>query len=174
MKRVFLGIGANLINPLKMLTRAIFQIQNQAMKVVAVSSYYRSNFEGHPWIWGIPLKINLPPVVNCVVEVRTCLTPAKLLRRIQRIENNLGRIRLKGTKNLPRTIDIDILFYNDMIIRHKMLTIPHPRLHERLFVLVPMAELDSSFIHPVFKKSINTLLWELKTRGVKNWPVRLK
>ena len=87
-------------------------------------------------------------------EVETDLDPFALLQECLRIEKQLGRERVCGEKWQPRTIDLDILFYDEEIFSNESLQIPHPRLHERAFALVPMLELDPDFIHPIIKKSI--------------------
>ncbi len=93
--------------------------------------------------------------LNCVVEIETEIEPKQLLSSFKSIERKLGRA--KNVKNGPRIIDIDILFYGNNIVKTKNLVIPHPLLHERLFVLQPMIDLNPDFIHPVLKKSIQEL-----------------
>ena len=93
--------------------------------------------------------------LNCVVEIQTEIEPKHLLSSFKSIERKLGRA--KNVKNGPRSIDIDILFYGNNIVNTKNLVIPHPLLHERLFVLQPMIDLNPDFIHPVLKKSIQEL-----------------
>src|SRR5689334_15286648 len=94
--------------------------------------------------------------LNLVVEAETELFPQQLLSRIHKIERALGRVRTvpKG----PRTIDIDVLFYGNTVMRSATLEIPHPRLHERRFVLVPMVDLDPGLRHPVMHKTVRELL----------------
>jgi len=97
--------------------------------------------------------------LNGVWEIETGLRPEKLLERLLEIESSLGRVR--GEKNAPRTIDLDILFYGDEVIKTKNLLIPHPRLHERCFVLRPLADLRPDLVHPALKKTIAQLLAEV-------------
>ena len=97
--------------------------------------------------------------LNAVWRIETELNPRKLLDRLMEIEKQLGRVREE--KNGPRTIDLDILFFGQEIIRSRELTVPHPRLHERAFVLEPMAELAPDFAHPIFKKTMKELLTAL-------------
>ncbi|MCX7757681.1 MAG: 2-amino-4-hydroxy-6-hydroxymethyldihydropteridine diphosphokinase [candidate division WOR-3 bacterium] len=166
----FLGLGSNCFARKKNLLRVIGELNRYNIQVKKCSSIYETPFQGVPEILGIPLGIKLPPVANCVVEVETDYSPYDLLKRILRIEKRIGRIRIHFVKNFPRKVDIDILFYDDMIINHKMLKIPHPQVHKRLFVLVPLAEIAPNFYHPVLNKSIRELLTDLKKNGEKNWP----
>jgi 2-amino-4-hydroxy-6-hydroxymethyldihydropteridine diphosphokinase len=96
--------------------------------------------------------------LNQVLKVKTSLTPQELIDEILKIEKSLGRERQE--KYGPRLIDIDILFFDNEVIKSKSLTIPHPQLHNRRFVLVPLNEIAPRFIHPVLKKSIAQLLLE--------------
>lgn len=100
--------------------------------------------------------------LNAVWLVETELSVKKLLEKLLEIEDQLGRVREE--KNGPRTIDLDILFYDREIIDRPDLMIPHPRAHERLFVLEPMAELDPDFQHPVLKKTMKELFTELSAK----------
>jgi 2-amino-4-hydroxy-6-hydroxymethyldihydropteridine diphosphokinase len=93
--------------------------------------------------------------LNCAVQIETDKNPQKLLTALKSIERKLGRV--KTVKNGPRTIDIDILFYGDRIVKTAHLVIPHPFLQDRLFVLQPMMDLTPSFVHPLLKKSIQDL-----------------
>jgi 2-amino-4-hydroxy-6-hydroxymethyldihydropteridine diphosphokinase len=94
--------------------------------------------------------------LNQAIQINTILNPEELLFQTSRIENELGRIRQEI--NGPRTIDIDILFFNDLQFITNNLTIPHPRLHMRKFTLIPLNEIIPDFIHPVYQKTINQLL----------------
>ena len=94
--------------------------------------------------------------LNQVVKVETYLEPEPLMRHLKRLETALGRV--SNFQNGPRLIDIDILFFDDVIMDTPPLVIPHPRLHERAFVLVPLAELAADLVHPVLHKSIGELL----------------
>ena len=96
--------------------------------------------------------------LNAVWEVKTNLLPKSLKDKLLQIELQLGRRRT--VPNAPREIDLDILFYGNRIIEEESLTIPHPRLHERSFVLVPLEELTKDFVHPKLNKSIRELLHE--------------
>jgi len=94
--------------------------------------------------------------INMVISFNAGLSPLDLLQKINNLEQGHGRIRNKGITE-DRTIDIDILFYDDLILENENLTIPHPRLHLRNFVLTPLLDIEPDFIHPILKKSV----WEL-------------
>jgi len=104
-----------------------------------------------------------PWFVNCVVEVRTVLKPRLLLSELKKIESDMGR--QPAEKWGPRVIDLDILFYGQEIIREDDLTIPHPELHKRRFVLEPLNEIAPYIIHPVFGISVKGLLDRLEGSG---------
>jgi len=105
--------------------------------VLRASSIYETSPWGHE---------DQPDFLNCVLEVSTQLGPASLLERIKAVEQEMGR--RPGLRYGPRLIDIDILFYGDITLDCPHLQIPHPRLHQRAFVLIPLAELDPSLVHP--------------------------
>ena len=105
-----------------------------------------------------------------VLKGETSLGPVELLERLKTLESNLGR--QPSIRWGPRLIDIDILFYNDLILWTPALVIPHPRLHERAFVLVPLADLAPDFVHPVLGKTVAELLQNVETAGITpfiNW-----
>ncbi|MEO0071891.1 MAG: 2-amino-4-hydroxy-6-hydroxymethyldihydropteridine diphosphokinase [candidate division WOR-3 bacterium] len=170
MATVYLGLGSNIGPQKKNLLKAINKLARLDIKIKKISGMYESTFEGYSKIFGISIPAPWPPVLNCALQADTDYSPFEVLQRILQIEKSLGRFRVCGMSNLPRIIDIDILFYNDMIITHRMLTVPHARLHIRPFVLVPLAEIAPNFRHPVFNKSVMELLGELQKKGVKNWP----
>jgi len=103
--------------------------------------------------WG---NTNQPDFLNQVIVVETKLSATELIKAILSVETDMGRIRT--TKNAPRIIDIDILFFNKDIIHEKNLIVPHPEIQNRRFVLVPLNELSPAFVHPVLKKTIHQLL----------------
>jgi 2-amino-4-hydroxy-6-hydroxymethyldihydropteridine diphosphokinase len=148
MKRVFLGIGTNLGDRENNLKKAVEKIEEFIGRINASSSVY----ETEPW--GFRSENDF---LNMAVEVETELKPSGLLGRLLMIESLLGRLR-EGKEYASRIIDIDILFYGDNIIETKALTVPHPRIPERKFVLVPLCEIAPDLVHPVIKKSIQTLL----------------
>lgn len=105
-------------------------------------------------------NLDQPRFLNMVCKGKTDLSPADLLKFIKQIENKIGR--KTGPINSPRPIDIDILFYNKLVLETPLLVIPHPRLIERAFVLAPLADIAPTFKHPVNGKTISKLLRELK------------
>lgn len=127
--------------------------EGNAIKIIRTSSLY----ETQPW-----LEQETIWFVNAVIEIKTTLSPQELLIECQRIEKQLGRNREIEGHFGDRTIDIDILFYDRLIINEENLQIPHKYLHERAFILVPMLELNSDFIHPEFNKNISQLHDELE------------
>ena len=142
---VYLSLGSNIGDKTAQITQALDRIA-RVCEIKQVSPYYLTEPVG--------LK-NQDWFLNCVVEVETEKDPNELLSALQLIEKKMGKTKTKV--NGPRTIDIDILFFDDQVVNQKNLVIPHPRLHTRLFVLQPMMDLNSSFLHPVLKKTIKEL-----------------
>lgn len=145
----YLGLGSNVEDKRENLRLARAWLQTPAVKIVRESSIYRTSpvdYLEQDWFF------------NQVLAVETSLTPAELMAHCLSVENKIGRERTfdKG----PRTIDIDLLFYDSEIINHFDLVVPHPRIAERKFVLVPMAELAPDFVHPLLMKPIRALLAE--------------
>ena len=147
----YIGIGSNLESPAENCLKAVERINaHPDLTLVARSSLYQSE----------PFGItNQDWFVNSVAQLTTSLSPGKLLRACLSIEQAMGRTRAK--KWGPRIIDLDILFYDDLILKQEGLKIPHPGIAERSFVLAPMNEIAPEFIHPKHKKSIQTLLLEI-------------
>jgi 2-amino-4-hydroxy-6-hydroxymethyldihydropteridine diphosphokinase len=150
MNTVYLGIGTNLGDRLSNLAKAVALVEEHIGPVKHASSVY----ETEPW--GFQSENYF---LNMVIEVETSLRPSGLLGRILMIESFLGRIR-EGKEYKSRIIDIDILLYNKRVIKTKVLVIPHPVMHERRFVLIPLSEIAEDMIHPVLGKSIRELLEE--------------
>ena len=148
MKIVFLSIGTNLGNREVNLKKAIEGIVENIGPVLISSSVY----ETEPW--GFEAKDDF---LNMVVKTETNLPPSGLLGRILMIESLCGRVRSRKQYS-SRLIDIDILLYEDLIVDEESLKIPHPLIHRRKFVLVPLCEIASEMIHPVLKKSFANLL----------------
>ena len=151
MNTVYLLLGGNMDDRAAWLEKAKDAICLSIGKIVAQSSLY----ESEPW--GFQAE---KCFLNQVVKTETDMKPAEILNEILSIENKLGRIRNNTGTYQSRTIDIDILFYNDQIITEMNLVIPHPRIQERMFTLVPLAELDQSFVHPASRKTIGQLINE--------------
>jgi 2-amino-4-hydroxy-6-hydroxymethyldihydropteridine diphosphokinase len=155
-KTVYLTLGSNVGDRQTNLKRALELLETPELHVLRLSSVYDTE----------PRDLRSQPrFLNQVVEAETSLFPMQLLKRIAKIERELGRKRLveKG----PRTIDIDILLFERFVVDTEELTIPHPRLHERRFVLEPLAELAPDLRHPVLRKSVRELLSGVPPQGVR-------
>lgn len=150
MCQVFLGIGGNSGNRQLNFENVHIAIEKSLGKITAESSVY----ETEPW--GFEAEENFWNQVLCI---EADLTPDELLTEIHRIEEQFGRVRESG-KYLSREMDIDILFYNDLILSTENLIIPHPHIEKRLFVLAPLTEIAPGFVHPVLKKTTRQLLDE--------------
>ena len=137
--RAYLALGSNLLQPQQQVLRTILALQQiPGIAVVAVSSLYQSA------AWGAVSA--QPDYINAVAELRTALAPHPLLQRLQDIEQAFGRVR--SVRNAPRTLDLDLLLYGDRVLHDDTLTLPHPRLHLRAFVLQPLAEIDPRLVLP--------------------------
>ena len=148
MKKVFLGIGTNLGDRVTNIKNAVAEIVENIGPVVKSSSVY----ETEPWGFNTGDMF-----LNMVVQADTELSPSGVLGAILMIETLLGRTRGKK-KYSSRIIDIDILLYEDFVINEASLKIPHPLMHKRKFVLVPLCEIAPELIHPVLKESFSSLL----------------
>lgn len=147
MNKVYLLLGSNLGNSRKQLEKATQAITKKIGSVKRGSSVYRTA------AWG---KTDQPDFLNQVIIIETKLTPTQTMQTILEIEKEMGRVRTE--KNAPRVIDIDILYFNKAIISEPNLEVPHPFLHVRRFVLVPLNELAPNFIHPVLRQTNHQLL----------------
>lgn len=153
----FVGIGANLGDPVKSCRDSFLRVDGiEGVRVVGHSSLYRTEPVG---------KSDQPWFVNAVAEIRTVLSPQELLSALKAIEKEMGR-SVEDMRWGPRVIDFDILFYGQEVIMEEGLTIPHPELHRRRFVMEPLHEIASYFIHPVFGISIQGLRDRLDDRSV--------
>lgn len=147
MTQATLLLGSNVGDSLEYLRIAVKQIEARIGKVMTASSIYETQ------AWGFQEQ---PSFLNQVVTIDSALEPVQVLYAINDIENELGRQRIE--KWASRTIDIDILYYDNLIFKSSDLTIPHPELHNRRFTLVPLVEIDPDFVHPILKKSNLELL----------------
>lgn len=155
MAKVYLSLGSNIGNRRKFIELAVRSIKDFC-KVIKISSVY----ETEPW--GKP---NQPKFLNLCLLAETDLQPKQLLRKLKKIEVDLGRT--KTAKWAEREIDIDILFYENLILNEADFTLPHPRIEERAFVLIPLNEIAPDFIHPVSQKSIRAQAKNIDSEGVK-------
>lgn len=147
---VYLILGSNLGDRNAILNKAIALISDKVGEVILKSKIY----ETAPWG-----GVEQPAYLNQVLMLKTTLNPEKTLKHVLEIEKDLGRVRV--VKWGARSLDIDILFYDDMIINTDDLKIPHPFIHLRKFVLVPLVEIAPNFIHPLFSVSVEDLLKKL-------------
>jgi 2-amino-4-hydroxy-6-hydroxymethyldihydropteridine diphosphokinase len=148
-KRVFLSMGSNLGDRVANIRKALEQLPEVGVAVTRVSSLYKTEpMDFRPQAW----------FVNCVAEAETRLMPMQLLHAVKTVERALGR--RTGVANRPRAIDIDILFYENVVVRSAALNIPHERLAERRFVLLPLRELAGNIRHPVTKRTVYEMLAE--------------
>lgn len=147
--KAFILLGSNQGQRKRFLQKATLLIAEQCGSIVKTSSVYETA------AWG---NTKQSPFLNQVIIVQTTLSPDALMQQLLKIETALGRIRTM--KYGPRTIDLDILFYDELIYHSTVVTLPHPAIQDRKFVLIPLAELLSGKIHPVYKKSIAVLLRE--------------
>jgi 2-amino-4-hydroxy-6-hydroxymethyldihydropteridine diphosphokinase len=154
MPSIFLALGTNLDDRLANLRAAL---QSLAPEIIVLSQ----SLIYEPPAWGYK---DQPAFLNMVVKGQTDLTPPALLAHLKQLENELGRTPTFHWG--PRLIDIDILFYDELVLDTPQLVIPHPRLHERGFVLVPLADLAPDLVHPVLGKTIAELLQNADTAGI--------
>ena len=152
--RYHVCLGANVGDLESNLAKARARLEKNGVRIVSASSLYRTEpvgCSGQPWF------------LNQVIEAETGLSPQELLALAKRVERGMNR--RPGPPDAPRPIDIDILLSGETVLRTERLTIPHPRLAERNFVLIPLAEIAPELVHPVFHKTIETLRRESEDRA---------
>ncbi|MBC63396.1 MAG: 2-amino-4-hydroxy-6-hydroxymethyldihydropteridine diphosphokinase [Chloroflexi bacterium] len=157
MSYVFIGLGSNLGNRKENLRLAISKIEN-TFRIIKKSFIYETK----------PFQVNdfQPNYFNQVIKVHSgSYNPYEFLDKLMLFEKELGRIRVRT--NESRIIDLDLLMYGDEIIESKKLTIPHPRIHERAFVVFPLLDIDEKLVHPVTRVSFMDISLELGDSGIK-------
>ncbi|MBI5413427.1 2-amino-4-hydroxy-6-hydroxymethyldihydropteridine diphosphokinase [Candidatus Peregrinibacteria bacterium] len=161
MAKVYLSLGSNLGDRQKTIEEAVSYLKKEAGEVLKISKIYETQPVGvgeQPWF------------LNCAFELETQLPPKELLKICQKIEKKLGRTD-KG-KLTPRTIDLDILFYDDVVVTTGNLKLPHPAIQNRLFVLRPLFQIAPQLKHPILRKNIAELLKNCKDKSIVNEPGR--
>ena len=155
-KTIYLGIGSNLGNRVANIEKAKLYLVENDINLICVSSYYETPS------WPDP---KYPKFINIVLKATCSLEPYKLLKLCKNIEAKLGR--KKGPKNCPRECDIDIIDYNNFILRNK-LELPHHMMDKRNFVLIPLFEINKKWIHPVKKLTIKKLIFSLPNYDIRS------
>lgn len=148
MKTAYLGLGSNLGNRMAFLRGGRDALVDKpGIDLVCTSGVYETEAIGGP--------PDNPQFLNTALQISTTLTPQELLQACLSVEDDFGRSR--PVRWAPRTLDIDILFYEDLVVCEEDLTIPHPRLHERAFVLAPLLEIAPDFRHPLLDQSVSEI-----------------
>ncbi len=139
MAKAYVALGANLGQALQALKEVVDRINNEdEIAVIKTSSFYKT----------VPIDSTGPDYINAVIEIQTELSDEQLLERLLEIEKDFGRVRPAGIHNAPRTMDLDLLLFEDEVKQSEFLTLPHPRMHERAFVLVPLCEISPEIVIP--------------------------
>ena len=153
---VYISIGSNLGSKLQNIQEAIFLLNKEVGDIIATSRVYQSKS------WGFEAD----DFLNAVISLETKLAPKTVLQKALIIENKLGRTRTNLQGYQSRKIDIDLIYYNDDILNSETLTLPHPKLQDRQFVLKPLSDIAPQFYHPILKKDTRNILQECKDRSV--------
>jgi len=158
----YISTGSNMGDRLENCRKALAALnRTDTVEIESISPFYLTEpmeYSDQPWF------------VNAAAKIKTSLPPADLLAELKLFEVEYGRVN-SGVRFGPRPLDFDIIFYNDMIIETDQLIVPHPRMHNREFVLRPISDLTPELIHPVFNKSIRELLDELSTQNQQCLPM---
>lgn len=158
MDEVILLLGSNKGDRLSYLNSAIKRISSLSLADITSSSIY----ESEPWGFDTETWF-----LNCAIKMATLLTPEELINKLLQIELDLGRVRLsKASGYESREIDIDVIFFGDKIVDNSIITVPHPRMHLRRFVLIPTCDIVPNYIHPVFNKDLSTLLENCEDKSI--------
>lgn len=141
--KAFIGIGSNMGDKNANIKKAIQKMETDSVRVVQVSPFYETKPMG---------PVEQENFINCAAEIKTILTPAELMKFLLDMETEMKRER--KVKWGPRTIDLDVLLFDDLILSLDEIIIPHPRMHERLFVLIPLNDIAPNIVHPLLRKRI--------------------
>lgn len=153
MPDVFIALGSNVGDRAANIKTAIEKIRQRGIKVVKISDIIETEPYGY---------VDQPRFLNAVLQAETLLSPGELLNTLQEIEKEMGRER--KIKWGPRNIDLDIIFYNGLILNEEDLKIPHPDAHNRIFVIKPLAQIAADFVHPVLKITVKEILKSLDSK----------
>ena len=153
-KTVYLGIGSNLGNRINNIEKSKYELSQKGIRIIKTSNYYES------LSWPNPKN---PKFYNIILKVKTKLDVKNLLNICKEIEKSLGR--KKSIKNSPRQCDIDIIDYDKKITKNGVI-LPHPRMHKRNFVIIPLFAIDKNWKHPVFKQNIKELISLLSNKDI--------
>ncbi len=149
--RVFIALGSNLGAPEKNIKRALHLLKQEGLEIIGESHYYKTRPYGFK---------EQADFINSAVLVKTSLSAKELFLVLKNIEKVMGRVQ--RLRYGPRVIDLDIIFFDALVYQDAVITIPHPKMQERSFVLYPLCDIDKDFVHPLFRKSLKALKDELK------------
>ena len=152
----YICVGSNLGDRLENCRRGVARLtRDESSRLVEESAVYQTepvDYLDQDWF------------VNCAVKIETLLEPLDLLDRLKSIEREVGRTR-SSVRFGPRVLDLDIIFYDELVMDHRMLAIPHPRMHKRRFVLKPLCDIDPHIYHPILRRTVQSLLEDLDETG---------